>query len=215
MKIGVLGSGDVAKALGAGFLKKGHEVMMGSREPSRLKDWQASHPAARLGGFDEAGRFGEVVVLAVKGTAASKALTAAGAENLSGKTVIDVTNPISDDRPPVNGVLQYFTNPNESLMERLQKEFAQARLVKAFNSVGHAFMVDPKFKGGTPTMFLCGNDEAAKKTVAQILHHFGWEPMDMGKAEAARAIEPLCMLWCIPGFLRNDWSHAFKLLRTE
>lgn len=215
MKIGVLGSGDVAKALGAGFLKKGHEVMMGSREPSRLKDWQVSHPAARLGGFDEAARFGEVVVLAVKGTAASKALTASGAKNLSGKTVIDVTNPISDDRPPVNGVLQFFTSPNESLLERLQNEFAQARLVKAFNSVGHAFMVDPKFKGGTPTMFLCGNDEAAKKTVAQILNQFGWEPMDMGKAEAARAIEPLCMLWCIPGFLRNDWSHAFKLLRTE
>ena len=215
MKIGVLGSGDVARTLGAGFLKKGHDVTMGSRDPARLKDWQISHPAARLGRFDEAARFGEVLVLAVKGTAASKALRAAGAGNVAGKTVIDVTNPISDDRPPVHGVLQFFTNPNESLLERLQKEFAEAKLVKAFNSVGSALMVDPKLKGGTPTMFLCGNDEGAKTIVSQILHHFGWEPMDMGKAEAARAIEPLCMLWCIPGFLRNDWSHAFKLLRSD
>jgi 8-hydroxy-5-deazaflavin:NADPH oxidoreductase len=215
MKIGVLGSGEVAQTLGAGFLKKGHEVTMGSRDPSKLKDWQTTHPAARLGTFDEAARFGEVVVLAVKGTAAARALKAAGAPNLAGKTVIDVTNPIADDRPPVNGVLQFFTTMNESLMERLQKEFAEARLVKAFNSVGSALMVDPKLKGGTPTMFLCGNDEGAKRIVSQILYHFGWEPMDMGKAEAARAIEPLCMLWCIPGFLRNDWSHAFKLLRSD
>jgi len=215
MKIGVLGSGDVAKTLGAGFFKKGHEVLMGSREPAKLKDWQISHPSARLGTFEEAARFGEVVVLAVKGTAASKVLRAAGAANIAGKTVIDVTNPISDDRPPVHGVLQFFTSANESLLERLQSEFVEAKLVKAFNSVGNGLMVDPKLKGGTPTMFLCGNDEGAKKVVSQILYHFGWEPMDMGRAEAARAIEPLCMLWCIPGFLRNDWGHAFKLLRTD
>ena len=215
MKIGVLGSGEVARTLGAGFLKKGHEVVMGSREPAKLKEWQASHAAARVGTFEEAAGFGDVLVLAVKGTAATKALRAAGAGNIAGKTIIDVTNPISDDRPPVHGVLQFFTNINESLLERLQKEFSEAKLVKAFNSVGSALMVDPKLKGGTPTMFLCGNDEGAKKTVSQILDRFGWEPMDMGKAEAARAIEPLCMLWCIPGFLRNDWSHAFKLLRSN
>jgi hypothetical protein len=73
-------------------------------------------------------------------------------------------------------------------------------------------MVNPQFKGGTPTMFICGNDDVAKKAVAGILAQFGWETADMGKSEAARAIEPLCMLWCIPGFLRNEWSHAFKLL---
>lgn len=215
MKIGVLGSGEVAKTLGAGFLKKGHEVVMGSREPAKLKDWQLSHPSARLGTFEDAARFGETLVLAVKGSAAAKALRAAGATHIAGKTVIDVTNPIRDDRPPVHGVLQFFTSANESLLERLQNEFVDAKLVKAFNSVGNALMVDPKLKGGTPTMFLCGNDEGAKKIVSQILDHFGWEPMDMGRAEAARAIEPLCMLWCIPGFLRNDWSHAFKLLRSD
>jgi predicted dinucleotide-binding enzyme len=142
------------------------------------------------------------------------ALRAAGATNLAGKVVIDAANPIAD-APPVNGVLKFFTNLDESLMERLQREFADARFVKAFNSVGHPFMVNPQFQGGQPTMFICGNDAAAKQTVRGILDQFGWETADMGKAEAARAIEPLCMLWCIPGFLRNEWSHAFKLLRQE
>jgi hypothetical protein len=122
-----------------------------------------------------------------------------------------VTNPIADE-PPVNGVLKFFTTLDESLMERLQREFDTVRFVKAFNSVGNARMVNPQYKSGKPTMFICGNDEAAKKTVHGILDQFGWETADMGKAESARAIEPLCMLWCIPGFLRNEWTHAFKLL---
>ncbi|HSE36536.1 MAG TPA: DNA-binding protein, partial [Blastocatellia bacterium] len=151
------------------------------------------------------------IVLAVKGSAAASALGAAGASNLSSKPVIDATNPIAD-LPPVNGVLRFFTNLDQSLMEQLQSEFEEALLVKAFNSVGNACMVNPQFKGGKPTMFICGNDDRAKKTVAGILDQFGWETADMGKAEAARAIEPLCMLWCIPGFLRNEWIHAFKLL---
>ena len=98
-------------------------------------------------------------------------------------------------------------------MERLQREFADARLVKAFNSVGNSLMVNPQFAGGKPTMFICA--EAAKRIVSHILDQFGREIADMGKVEAARAIEPLCMLWCIPGFLRNDWTHTFKLLRQE
>jgi hypothetical protein len=138
-------------------------------------------------------------------------LRAANAANLAGKPVIDATNPIAD-APPSNGVLKFFTNLDESLMERLQREFGNVRFVKAFNSVGNASMVNPQFKDGTPTMFICGNDDAAKKIVGGVLAQFGWETADMGKAEAARAIEPLCMLWCIPGFLRNDWVHAFKLL---
>jgi predicted dinucleotide-binding enzyme len=152
-----------------------------------------------------------MVVLAIKGTAALEAVRAAGPANLAGKTVMDVTNPIAD-APPVNGVIKFFSTLDESLMERLQKEFPEVRFVKAFNSVGNAFMVNPQFKGGKPTMFICGNDDAAKKTVAGIVEQFGWEVSDMGRAEAARAIEPLCMLWCIPGFLRNDWAHAFKMV---
>ena len=214
MKVGILGSGDVAKALAAGFLKYGHSVMMGTRDQAKLADWLTRQRGAGAGSFSEAAKFGEVVVLAVKGTVALEALRAAGAANLSGKPIIDATNPIADS-PPVNGVLKFFTSLDESLMERLQREFAEGRFVKAFNSVGNPLMVNPQFKEGKPTMFICGNDEAAKQIVRGILDQFGWETADMGKAEAARAIEPLCMLWCIPGFLRNQWSHAFKLLRRE
>jgi predicted dinucleotide-binding enzyme len=211
MKIGILGSGDVARALASGFLKHGHEVMLGTRDPAKLADWARQHRGARFGSFAETAKFGDLVALAVKGTASAEALRAAGSGNLTGKVVIDAANPIAD-APPVNGVLKFFTSHDESLMERLQREFRGARFVKAFNSVGSPHMVNPQFKGGPPTMFICGNDEAAKESVRGILDQFGWETADMGPAEAARAIEPLCMLWCIPGFRRNEWSHAFKLL---
>ena len=211
MKIGVLGSGVVGQVLATGFLKHAHEVMIGSRSADKLKEWPAQNPRGRTGDLEATAQFAEAVVLAVKGTVAGEALRAAGAANLAGKVVIDATNPIAD-APPTNGVLRFFTHLNESLMERLQREFPAAKFVKAFNSVGSVGMVNPQFKGGKPTMFICGNDDAAKTTVSGILDQFGWETADMGKAEAARAIEPLCMLWCIPGFLRNDWHHAFKLL---
>jgi predicted dinucleotide-binding enzyme len=211
MKVGILGSGDVAKVLAGGFVRHGHGVMIGSRTPEKLADWAASHPGAATGTFAEAARFGELIVLAVKGTAAHAVLELAGERNLARKTVIDATNPIAE-APPVNGVIKYFTSLDESLMERLQKAHPEVHLVKAFNSVGNASMVNPEFKGGRPTMFICGNDEASKAVVHGVLEQFGWETADMGKVEAARAIEPLCMLWCIPGFLRNDWVHAFKLM---
>lgn len=211
MKVGVLGSGDVAKVLACGFLKHGHQVMMGTRAPEKLADWVIENPTGRVGSFADAAKFADLVVLAVKGTAAADAVRAAGEVNLAGKTVIDATNPIAD-LPPINGVLSFFTSLDESLMERLQREFQSPRFVKAFNSVGSIHMVNPQFKGGKPTMFICGNDSEAKILVAGVIDQFGWETADMGKAEAARAIEPLCMLWCIPGFLRNEWTHAFKLL---
>ena len=212
MKIGVLGSATVGQTLAAGCLKHGHDVMVGTREQEKLTEWQKVNPKAKTGTFSQTAAFGDVIVLAVKGSVGAEALRLAGATNLSGKTVIDATNPIAD-APPVNGVLKFFTNLDESQMERLQREFPAANFVKAFNSVGAPRMVNPAFKGGKPTMFICGNNEAAKKAVTQILDQFGWETADMGKAEAARAIEPLCMLWCIPGFSRNEWTHAFKLLR--
>ena len=212
MKVGILGSGDVAKVLAGGFVKHGHEVMMGTRSPGKLADWARQNPKARVGGFEDAAKFGELAVLAVKGAAAADALRAAGAHALAGKIVIDATNPIAD-APPKSGVLKFFTNLDESLMERLQREFSDVRLVKAFNSVGNARMVNPRYAGGKPTMFICGNDTAAKDLVTRVLDQFGWEVEDMGSVEAARAIEPLCMLWCIPGFLRNQWTHAFKLLK--
>jgi predicted dinucleotide-binding enzyme len=211
MKIGVIGSGDVGQVLASGFLKHGHQVTIGTREPARLASWAKANPQGRVASFAEAAKFGELVVLAVKGAAALEALAAAGAEALAGKVVIDATNPIGGE--PQNGVLKFFTNLDDSLMERLQRQFAKARFVKAFNSVGNARMVNPDFHGVRPTMFICGNDAAAKRTVTQILDRFGWDTEDMGGVEAARAIEPLCMLWCIPGFIRNQWTHAFKLLK--
>jgi len=211
MKIGIIGSGVVAQTLGSGFLRHGHAVVLGTRTPSTLAEWVTQHPTGRVGSFAEAAHFGELVVLAVRGRAAAEALRLAGAENLAGKPVIDATNPIAD-APPVHGVLRFFTTLDESLMEQLQRELPGVRFVKAFNSVGSACMVNPEFPGGRPTMFICGDDDAAKIAVRGLLDELGWETADMGRAEAARAIEPLCMLWCIPGLLRNDWSHAFKLL---
>lgn len=212
MKVGVLGSGVVAQVIAAGFVKHGHDVMIGSREPEKLAEWNAQNPKASRGTFAEAAQFGEAIVVAVRGNVASSALRLAGAQNLAGKPVLDTCNPIAD-APPVNGVLQFFTGPNQSLMEQLQSEFPDAHFVKFFSSVGNMHMIDPQFAEGRPTMFICGNNDAAKKTVAGFLDQFGWETADMGGVEAARAIEPLCMLWCIPGFLRNEWTHAFKLLR--
>jgi predicted dinucleotide-binding enzyme len=211
MRVGIIGSGDVAKALASGMVKHGHEVMVGTRAPAKLAEWGKQNPKASVGSFSDAAEFGELIMLAVKGDAAADALFLAGASNLVGKTVMDTCNPI-EDTPPVHGVLRFFTTHDESLMERLQRDFQDAHFVKAFNSVGAPFMVNPEFKDGKPTMFICGNDEGAKQQVSAIAVQFGWETADMGMAEAARAIEPLCMLWCIPGFLRNQWTHAFKLL---
>ncbi len=211
MRVGVLGSGVVGQVLADGFLKHGHEVMRGSRDPAKLAAWKAvAGPKARTGTFEESARFGDLVVLAVKGTAA-EAIVRSSAAALAGRTVIDTTNPIAD-APPVDGVIQLFTGPNDSLMERLQKAAPDARFVKAFSCVGNALMVNPQLPGGKPTMFIAGADAAAKRQVTQVLELFGWEVEDMGAPAAARAIEPLCQLWCIPGFRQNRWTHAFKLL---
>ena len=212
MKVGIIGSGVVGQTLAAGFVKHGHEVAIGTREPAKLKDWSAKNPRVEIRSSADAAAFGDVVVLAVAGEAALDALKQAGVAALAGKTVIDACNPIGGG-PPVNGVLSFFTPQNELLMEELQKAYPSAHFVKAFNSVGSGQMINPEFAAGRPTMFICGNDGSAKKTVAQLLDQFGWDTEDMGAVEAARAIEPLCKLWCIPGIGKGDWSpHAFKLL---
>ncbi len=215
MKIGIIGSGIVGQVLGKAFLAEGHEVTMGTRNINKeeVVKWKSENPTGAIGSFTEAAAFGDVLVLATGGSVTEEAIKLAGTDHFSAKVVIDATNPIAA-APPVNGVLQYFTGPNESFMERLQVLLPAAKLVKAFNSVGNAFMYKPNFPGGVPTMFIAGNDDEAKKTVTSILTSFGWETEDMGKAEAARAIEPLCILWCIPGFLNNQWRHAFKLLKA-
>jgi predicted dinucleotide-binding enzyme len=216
MRIGILGSGIVGRTLGAGFLKHGHEAMLGTRDPKRkdVEGWVGETAGARAGTFEEAARFGEILVLAALGRAVESIIELAGSANFTGKTVIDATNPLADE-PPVNGVLKYTTGPNESLGEWIQAKIPAAHVVKAFNSVGTALMVNPDFSQDVPTMFLCGDSDQAKLQVAAIVRQFGWEPYDCGSIVSSRAIEPLCMLWCLPGFLRNDWQHAFKVLTNS
>lgn len=212
MKVGILGSGIVGKTLTGGFIKHGYEVMAGSRNPDKLKPWLTEFDGKlKIGDFAQTAAFGEIIVLATKGIVSHEVLKFAGIKNLSGKTILDATNPIADAEP-VNGVLKFFTNLDDSLMERLQNLIPDANFVKVFNSVGAPFMVNPPFHP-MPTMFICGNNESAKLEAVKILEKFGWEVEDMGKAEAARAIEPLCILWCIPGLRENRWTHAFKLLK--
>lgn len=212
-KIGIIGSGIVARTLGNGFLQNGYEVMLGTRDAGKLAEWKSKGGEhAHIGTFEQAAKFGSIIVLAVKGESAADAIDLAGPQNLHWKTVIDTTNPIANTAPE-NGVLKYFTSINESLMEQLQYRFPEVHFVKAFNSVGNAAMVNPQYSE-KPTMFICGNNDNSRTEVKGILVQFGWEVEDMGKAIAARAIEPLCMLWCIPGFLNNSWGHAFKLLKA-
>ena len=213
MKIGILGSGNVGRVLGAGFREQGHRVMLGSRDPDKpeVRQWVGQDSGALAGTFEQTAQFGELVVLATLGRAAEQAIALARPANLAGKTVIDTTNPIAD-APPVDGVLVFTTGPNESLGERVQAAAPEARVVKAFNSVGAPRMIHPKYEQGPPTMFLCGNHAAAKREAEGVIRSFGWEPFDCGGIIASRALEPLCMLWCIRGFRQNQWTHAFKLL---
>jgi predicted dinucleotide-binding enzyme len=211
--VAVLGSGQVGETLANGFLRHGYAVTRGSREPSKLAAWQQGAGAhAAVGTFAEAARAAEIIVLAVKGSAAEAALALVGDDALAGKIVLDATNPIAASAP-TGGVLAFTTTLDASLMEALQRRFPHARFVKAFSCVGNAHMVNPDFGGQRPSMFICGDDAEAKRVATGILDAFGWDTEDMGGAVAARAIEPLCMLWCIPGLLRGQWNHAFKLLR--
>jgi predicted dinucleotide-binding enzyme len=212
-KVAVIGSGVVGEVLANGFLKHGYAVIRASRDPSKLEAWRKSAGAnASLGTPAEASKAADLVVLAVKGTGAEEAVAACNG-GLAGKTVLDTTNPIAN-APPSNGVLAYFTTFEESLLERLQKKAPEAHFVKAFSCVGSAFMVNPDFGGIKPSMFICGSNAQAKSEASTVLQQFGWEIEDLGAVEAARAIEPLCILWCIPGLTGKGWSHAFKLLHA-
>lgn len=205
-KIGILGSGNVGRVLANGLKDKGYDVELGNRTAHKVDGW--SGPVDMLA---EVAERADIVILAVKGSAA-EGLVRELDEMLVGKTVIDATNPISDN-PPVDGVVSFFTGPNESLMERLQAINGRIHFVKALNSVGSSNMVDPAYKDIRPSMFICGNEEKAKQEVAEILNKLGWEAEDMGSEHGARAIEPLCKLWLLRGYLNDQWSHAFKLLK--
>ncbi|MCB9822831.1 NAD(P)-binding domain-containing protein [Candidatus Nomurabacteria bacterium] len=203
--IGIIGSGIVGVTLANGLSEAGYSVCIGSNTKPTVEGWNGT-----VGLFKNVAKESDIVILSVKGTSAEDVVRDLS-EVLAGKTVIDTTNPISDS-PPEDGVIEYFTDTNDSLMERLQKAAPKADFVKSFNSVGSAVMVQPKFSAGKPTMFICGNNAVSKVEVSNILDKLGWESKDLGGVKSARAIEPLCRLWCIPGFLDNKWDHAFKFL---
>jgi predicted dinucleotide-binding enzyme len=209
MKIAVLGSGTVGQTLAKGLKEAGHDVRIASRAGHKLAAFSTATGIAETT-FTDGIAFADVVVVAVKGDVA-EALVREHAAGLAGKVVLDTTNPIAG--PAKDGVVQYFTAANESLLERLQAAAPQARVVKWMNSVGAGLMVKPSLKGGTPAMFICGNDPSAKETAATLSKALGWGVEDVGTAAAGHAVEALCQLWCAPGFLRNDWAHAFAMLR--
>ena len=199
-RVGILGTGDVGKALGRGFASRGCEVKIGSREKK-----------GEFVTFEEAAKHGEIVLVCTRWDGTENALQLAGASNLAGKIVIDTTNPLKhvDGRPV--GMERGFT---DSGGEQVQRWLPQSKVVKAFNIVGNALMVDPKLPGGPPTMFIGGNDEGAKKSVTDILTDFGWETIDLGGIDAARVLEPMCWTWVMIGVKTGKWMHAFKVLKA-
>jgi predicted dinucleotide-binding enzyme len=212
MKIGVLGTGDVGRVLGAGFAALGHEVKIGSRDPQKpeVREWLKKVGAkASAGTFADAAAFGDIVVLAIAWTGTENAIRLAGPEHFAGKAVIDVTNPLDF----ATGAPRLAVGYTDSAGESVQRWLPQSKVVKAFNHVGNAHMVNPKFPDGPPTMLICGNDAGAKKMVTGLLEAFQWSVVDIGAIEGSRLLEPLALLWITYGFRTNTWSHAFKLLR--
>ncbi len=210
MKVGILGSGDVGRVLGAGFISLGHEVKIGSRSPEKLQEWaDTAAPRGSAGTFADAAKFGDVIVIATLGTGTEEAIRLAGEKNFDGKTVIDATNPLdfSSGMPP-----KLFVGHTDSLGERVQAWLPKARVVKAFNTAGNAHMINPQFPGGPPDMFICGNDSDAKRLVTQICEHFGWGTVDIGGIEGSRYLEPMCLVWVMHGVIEHSWNHAFKML---
>jgi 8-hydroxy-5-deazaflavin:NADPH oxidoreductase len=205
--IGVLGSGIVGITLANGLKNAGYQVALGNRKGSKVEKWDGE-----VGEYATIAQKSELIILAVKGAAAEDVVSAIKLQ-LANKTVIDTTNPISDN-PPDEGLISFFTNLNESLMEKLQLAAPETHFVKAFNSVGNAYMVNPHFNDGKTVMFICGNDADAKNEAAELLSELGWDSEDFGGVKSARVIEPLCILWCLPGMLRNEWSHAFTVLKS-
>ena len=211
MKVGIIGSGDVGKSLGKGFIAAGHQVKIGSRSPEKLNDW-AKSAGASTGTFEEVARFGEVIALVTLGAAAEEALRLAGQKNFDGKVVLDVTNPlkIEPGKPP-----SLFVGGTDSLGERVQKWVPRARVVKAFNTVGNAFFYKPQFPGGPPDMFIAGNDAEAKTSATKICRDFGWGVIDIGGIEGSRYLEAMCMTWVLHGVVSGSWNHAFKMLHSS
>jgi len=212
MKIGIIGSGDVAQTLASGYLAKGYQLKLGTRSPEKLNNWlAAAGKNASVGSFAGAAQFGEVVFICASGASALNAVKLAGAENFKGKTVIDVTNPLdfSEGIPP-----KFAATFGDSLGERIQKALPEANVVKAFNTINRTTMIDPHFGAGeTATQFIAGNDENAKAETIKLAQEFGWNVEDLGGIEQAFFLEAFASLWVNYAFKHDTWTHAFKLLK--
>jgi 8-hydroxy-5-deazaflavin:NADPH oxidoreductase len=215
MKVGIIGSGDVGRKLADGFIELGHQVKIGSRDPNQRKitEWidKLDKEKASSGTFAETASFGELVVLATLWEGTADAIQLANSKNLANKIVIDVTNPLdfSKETPP-----SLALDHTDSAGETVQRMLPDSKVVKAFNTVGNPHMIHPDFPGGRPTMFISGNDKAAKKTVTgDILTKFGWETIDIGGIEGSRVLEPVAVLWILHYFRTNNGNHSFKLLQ--
>ena len=211
MKVGVIGSGSVARDLGKGFAGRGDELKLGSRSPEKLDDWVAEVGGdASAGTMAEAAEHGELLVLAFKGTDTESAIVQAGAANFEGKVLIDPTNPLVFG----DGIPRLAYGPTDSGGEVLQRALPKTRVVKSFGIVNSGQMVDPEVDGGPPTMFVAGEDDDAKRQVTEILSDFGWSDVfDLGGIEASREMESLCVLWCRVAIPTQQWQAAFRLLR--
>ena len=211
MKVGILGSGDVGKSFARAFSALGNDVNIGSRTPEKLADFVSQTKGVTASTFEETARFGEMVVMATLGTGTEEAIKLADTASFKGKVVIDATNPLefSPGGPP-----RLAVGHQDSLGERVQRWAPDARVVKAFNTVGNSLFFKPKLPGGPPDMFICGNDAEAKKLVSQICKDFGWGVIDVGGIESSRYLEPMCMTWVLHGILSGSWTHAFKMLHS-
>jgi predicted dinucleotide-binding enzyme len=210
MRVGVIGSGQVGRVLADGFRSRGHEVTIGTRDPQEnddLQAWAAGQDGVAVGTFAGAAEAGELIVLATLGAAVLDAIALAGADHFADKVVIDATNPLDfSDGDPALAV-----GHTDSGGEQIQRAIPDARVVKAFNTVGNALMVDPDLPSSPPVMFIAGEEEEAKGVVADVLADFGWNAFDVGGIERSRELESLCILWVAVGQARGAWDHAITL----
>jgi len=213
MDVGILGTGEVGRALAKGFLALGHSVKLGGREASNEKALAFARdngPRASSGTFADAAEFGDLLVLSTLGSANEEALRAAGLDNFTGKVLIDTTNPLDFGKgmpPRLAGGL------GDSAGELVQRLLPEAKVVKAFNTVGNAHMFRPEFPGGPPDMFICGNDADAKQEVAALVTAFGWNVADVGSIQSSHYLEAMCLVWVLYAMQGGGWNHAFKLVK--
>ena len=215
MKIGILGSGSVGKSLGKGFASNGHDVKLGSRTPGKqeIQDWlKTTKGKVSAGTFAEAATHGKIIILCPLGEATEEVIKLAGKENFGSKLVIDATNPLDFSKGMPPGL---FVGTTDSLGERVQRILPNAKVVKCLNTVNNQTMINPKMNEGLPDLFICGNDEAAKRQVAALLKEFGWgEPIDIGGIDGSRWLEAYTALWVRLANKLGSWTIAAKILRS-